>query len=677
MTTMMMSMMKRITPFAFLVVSFATALSPFAFAEKVPVKAKFTTAIESPSVITACENALWAYSTQTRNVIRINPESGAVQSMTPATALKIDGNVIAIGCSTKKLLIAAQKRGDSNRTYSLTVVPIADGKLGAGRSVKLPGSGPIRDLFCRPHTQICYAIRDQIFRTYDLVSWQEASIPRSRGVPSSEVNTEENPFAGWQDQFIIASGQYFRGSVLDTKLFLLDPLRSSVVSVDLKSNQDQKWGRWGVWEGRLMSPKGMAPLDGYFAISDVGLKLVFIFTPEGKYIGSIGADGGAARFNYPLDIAAIGKSLYVADFGGNKVYGFDTNPAATPPLKPSSKLEDVIRQNLFRDPTVLKARARTRCLSCHDGLQINSLDKFMEHGKHHPINVEMKPGIKIDLPLDAGRLVTCSTCHDAHHGVAEGPITPKSQHRPHMLRKPVRELCLTCHTTKAQPEFTHVAMNPSEACAECHSMHVSQDYLLKEKIPSLCVGCHGKEKIPTTHPFSPDMVTCVSCHSLHDASPKLSLATHSKFSITGKGEPQATCFVCHEDKKALVGKSIHLGPESQMPHPWPKDEAMCLDCHDPHGKKKPVVTICNQCHDIHSTHPVPVPISDTNIAKNIKLDHDHVTCVTCHEPHGGTPPNEHGRSFFRPDNQITVFCSGCHGDDATTMYKEFHQRRKK
>ncbi|HCM40470.1 MAG: hypothetical protein A2X97_15130 [Bdellovibrionales bacterium GWA1_52_35] len=667
---------------------------------QVPSKVRFSVSVDSPAGLQLCAGNLWVYSARNRSLQQLHPQTGTTLATTTLISVGLDGHVLALGCTGKALLVALQKRqGLSDRTFSLARLAVtpAEGakyKLGRAQAVPAPGKGLIRDIFCRGNSSFCFLIRDRIYKTSDLKKWQPANIALSKDIPFSNTNLEENPFVNWQDDFIIASGQYFRGGFLnkekESTLYLLDPLRvaitrfpvgaaSSPIDQEIKG---QKFGRWGVWEGRLMSPKGITHFSSagktYFAISDITLKLVFIFTEEGQYIGSTGIDGNAARFNYPLDLTSApeGNTIYVADFGGSKVTAMDLNPEATPAAPvldiANAKIEDVLRKNFFRDPEVLKDRSRTRCLSCHDGLEINSLDKFMGQGKHHPVNITMR-AVKIDLPLESGNKITCSTCHDAHHGVAEG-LEATVKQNPYMLRKAVESLCSTCHPGRADPASNHPGMTPNEACADCHSMHVSQDYLLKEKLPNLCTDCHGADKIPGSHPFSANTVNCVSCHSLHDSVPNLSFATHAKFATTRKGESESTCLMCHSDKQALIGNNYHLGTEPQNTHKWPKDEGMCLDCHDPHAKAKPVRQICAQCHgEVKGNHPASVQaMIGTPAAEGVVLTKGKVDCMTCHDPHGAVPPNESGRSFFRPVTTLLEFCAGCHGDAASEVYRGFH-----
>jgi len=688
----------------FAVLVFVAQSQAWAF-QQVPSQMRFSVPVDSPSALQICGDKLWVYSAKNRNLQNINEQTGAVITRTPLASLGMDGHILALGCSGRTLLIALQKRqGLTERKFYLFKLALSpEGKLGRAQALSAPGQGLIRDIFCRDTTNYCLLIRDSIFSTSDLKNWKPLKIALAKDIPFSDTNLQANPFSNFQDSFIIASGQYFRGGFLKTAqgstLYLLDPLRVAVARFPMNAASSssepeilgQKFGRWGVWEGRLMSPKGITTIqpagattaEAYFVISDIGLKLIFIFSQDGQYLGTTGADGGTARFKYPLNVVSRDNVVFVADFGASRVTSLVLDPQAIPPAPVKNSehenLEDLLRKNFFRDPEVLKDSARTRCLSCHDGLEVNSLDKFMEQGKHHPINITTQ-ATKIDLPLEQGNTVTCSTCHDAHHGIILGvTLDPGAKQNPFMLRKSMESLCSTCHPGRADPSSNHPGMNPKEGCADCHSMHISQDYLLRNPLPKLCTDCHGESKTPASHPFSPETVNCTSCHSLHHSFPKQSFATHAKYAKTKKGEPQSTCLMCHADKQALIGKNIHLGTSPQKQHQWPEDEGTCLDCHDPHGKPKPLKQLCAECHgEMKGTHSASIQaMVGTPAAKNVVLTKGKVDCMTCHDPHGASPPSEAGRSFFRPVTTFIEFCAGCHGDAANRLYEGFHNRGKK
>lgn len=654
----------------------------------------FAISLQSPSLVRYCHSTLWAYSVQDKSLHKIDPQKGTLISSIPTASLRVEGLITALNCNPSGgLFLASQSRVSDSKKRKYFLYRWNTTPNTTAEALKIPKQQLIRDLFCLPKKKAqisatCFLIQNTISETTNFQHWTEKAIPPSYKVENyhhPETNPEPDPFDNWQDQFFISEGQYFHGGAFqatDEMAFFLDAMKATVV---LRSQQHaepeyRKWGEWGVWEGRLMSPKGItAILGNHFAISDVGLKQVFFFTRDGTFLNAIGPTEKTPYYGYPLDVSSDGQQLlFVADLNANKVYGYRLKESEGISAPTEDNLKGRMRKNLYRSPELLKFRAKTRCLNCHDGLQVNSLDRFIDTGKHHPVNVEVPPAFssnappQIDLPLENGRLVSCATCHDAHHGAAqiEGdlpqkPIKNVTQSQS-MLRKPTLDLCMSCHESKKIAASNH-PIDAGNACLDCHGVHGMQDYLLKNKIPDLCVNCHGSDVVPKSHPFDPGMVNCLSCHSLHHSDPKQNLATHSL-----KGGPEATCGGCHSEKFKMQGKNSHLGKEPLFEHGWPKNEGACLDCHKPHAKKSDSYqTTCRQCHeDKKGVHKARISIAGTTLAKGIHFDNSKVSCVTCHDPHG-----ENG-SFFRETDLIFPFCAKCHGAKAEELYSEFHRKLK-
>jgi DmsE family decaheme c-type cytochrome len=95
-----------------------------------------------------------------------------------------------------------------------------------------------------------------------------------------------------------------------------------------------------------------------------------------------------------------------------------------------------------------------------------------------------------------------------------------------MIKAPsVNQLCYKCHAEKRGP-FMWQHPPVDENCATCHSPHGSvHQWLLVEKIPNLCQGCHDSSTHPGTLYGRSSLFTgaapaiqsvgraCLNCHS--------------------------------------------------------------------------------------------------------------------------------------------------------------------
>ncbi|MBI2646550.1 MAG: cytochrome c3 family protein, partial [Deltaproteobacteria bacterium] len=521
-------------------------------------------------------------------------------------------------------------------------------------------------------------------------AWTEVPIKSSADIPKKKQE-KEHYFSNWQDQFLVARGSYFRGLVMpDQSLLLLDTIRAAVITYD--SDHAEKWESWGFRKGNLLFPKGFAMLNSnVLAISDVGLKLISFFDHEGRYLGSLGADGGEQRFGYPLDIAVVGNTLVSVDFFANKLLAFQVE------IKPEKKTKVSlleIQENIFRHPDVVKYFSETRCLNCHDGLETYTLERFLniKERYNHPIHVDVKQ--KTDLPLWSGGKVDCFSCHHPHHEAPAGKTVGQFGNvqsvtkLPYQFRKSIPELCLECHSEKGLKDQNHfqikrgrlakVKANQVISCDQCHKMHQSHLHLLKKEVIGLCTTCHGSSQVPQSHPipYGDTEVACLFCHTTHDAKKEF------HFSRASGKAAQEVCLGCHQDKKETIGLVAHLKIDpKQEAYAWPGEEAVCLKCHHPHDKKPHTTELCLSCHKGRkSTHHEKnlAPLlkqAEGQSLKNLTLEEGRISCATCHDPHNLANIEK----YLRPRQEdIKVACRRCHGNEGIDQrFKDYHKRQKK
>ena len=663
---------------------------------KIDMRPLFQTKILAPTIIEYCNNYLWVYSIADHKIYKLIPKSGKIITQNNLLELPEKSKITAMGCFQDTIIFASLERPLNSKETTMLY------RLNQGLTLQkvsiLPGSQHIRDILC--HKDKCIFLANNVYITTDFKTYNEFPIPKAEKIERIFRNKDANPFSDWQDKHILAEAQYFKALISPQgNLFLLDPQRGSIITYNdyathetIDSKNFKKWGDWGTWEGQLMFPKSIGFLEKYNAIviSDVGLKLLLLFTPEGEYLGKVGMNTKEDKFLYPIDIVTAENKIYVADFKNNLLLGIEILSLGDKYKKTSDNIDDLLRKDLFKNNTIVQSFNETRCLHCHDGLATLRLDKFVNLNKfHHPINRSLKGNViisdakKLDLPL-WNELVSCASCHKPHHdAITQESDEPKV---PFYLRKNYLDLCTTCHADKKSPENNHIGLeriindkitDRVTSCSDCHVMHNSSNNLTSLGDPQLCFSCHNETTTPMVHPFGaqklkdePKNLTCFSCHGIHGTLKENKYARHSKTGVT------ATCTSCHTELEEQIGKNKHLASKKNLniTHSWPGRESVCVDCHSPHKKFDSILAKCTQCHTdrIHD-HKKQIPIMATKRGEGISLEQEKITCTTCHEHHGLTK----NKSYLKDRETLLRFCSSCHDEDTSNLFDDYHKKFNK
>ncbi|MGK5084186.1 cytochrome c3 family protein [Bdellovibrionota bacterium FG-1] len=695
--------MKRFFPFIFTLF----LLSPPALAQERLATPLFEAKISAPTLVRVCGDRVWTYSVELGELRALDPNDGKLLSTQSLGAILPGQLITSLACNRSSFFLATIQKYEGSEKLQKSVfslfrvaIPGNNQSLQGAERLILPEDALVRDLEVLRNT--FFLVQNSTYKSTDCLHWTPLAIPFSQSIPPKDLDLSKNPFADWQEGFLISQGRYSRLEPLeDGSLMLLDPFRSHVVFFGKDSGY--RWGRWGTRNGTLMFAKSIAMVsDRWVAISDVGLKLVFFYDRLGNYIGSIGSDAGTARFGYPLGLASWQDRLYVADYFGNRILAFKVNMGT---LSAGADNPDLIaldktsfaENDLFRNPDTQKTYAMVRCLNCHDGLEKFSLDKFILEKKHHPVGVEVK--ITVDLKLAEGHKIDCFTCHQNHHQSLSGVVTGQfgEEHTvkqvPFMLRKPFKELCLTCHKDKESVEHNHLGLSSTKlqkfkiqvkSCSQCHQMHSAEPRQLRKTVSDLCISCHGQARKPKSHPFgfakldkNEVQVTCLSCHSVHGSEKAAHFSRHKSKDSAG------SCLNCHKDRILLIEKNEHLkaSPQLRQRVQWADDASFCLNCHDPHQDKKRVSLICVSCHQdrVKKSHDKRIDqlfaMARLPLPPNIHLSDGWLTCSTCHDPHA--PSTQ--RSLLRPNLQslLPVCTSACHTAESANMQfvETYHSKR--
>jgi DNA-binding beta-propeller fold protein YncE len=107
-------------------------------------------------------------------------------------------------------------------------------------------------------------------------------------------------------------------------VLVVDVLNHRIQVFDSKGTPKTQFGKVGAIPGTFIRPKGIA-VDGTgrIFVSDSYLGVVQVFTSAGEFIGVLGVDGQAVRFEAPTGLAFAAGRLYVTDMLAGKVLSYD------------------------------------------------------------------------------------------------------------------------------------------------------------------------------------------------------------------------------------------------------------------------------------------------------------------------------------------------------------------
>jgi DmsE family decaheme c-type cytochrome len=143
----------------------------------------------------------------------------------------------------------------------------------------------------------------------------------------------------------------------------------------------------------------------------------------------------------------------------------------------------------------------------------------------------------------------CEACHGpgAEH-VAGGGDKSKIFTFQNVAPKQITSRCLRCHQYgEEHANFERSQHNVNDVtCIACHSPHHAKEkqFLLAEKQPNLCFGCHTEIKPEFNKPFrhrvEQGLIQCTDCHNQHGG-----FLTRQLRSTAAQDQ---VCFKCHTDK---------------------------------------------------------------------------------------------------------------------------------
>jgi len=268
------------------------------------------------------------------------------------------------------------------------------------------------------------------------------------------------------------------------------------------------------------------------------------------------------------------------------------------------------------------------CKTCHEDMPTKGFYKTFSESRHYVTTLDTKKG-----PEFHG----CEACHGPGKAHVEGGgdktkiFTFKDA-----SAKDISNRCLKCHQYGEEhanfSRSVHVQNNVS--CIDCHSPHHAKEsqFLMREKQPELCYGCHNEMRQLFTRTFrhrvNEGLVKCTDCHNPHGGS----LTRQLRATAT----QDTVCFKCHADK---AGPFVYE-------HEAVKIEG-CVSCHMPHGSSNPrllkrsqVNILCLECHTLTLDPAAPSPSGPVH-----NQTQKYQACTMCHVAiHGSNTSSV----FFRP-----------------------------
>jgi DmsE family decaheme c-type cytochrome len=215
----------------------------------------------------------------------------------------------------------------------------------------------------------------------------------------------------------------------------------------------------------------------------------------------------------------------------------------------------------------------------------------------------------------------CEDCHGPGSAHVEGGGDKTKIINPKDLT-PARssERCLTCHEYgEEHSNFSRsVHLRNGVSCISCHSVHEARvmPALLTKPQPSLCYGCHEGQRSEFAKPFrhrvNEGLLRCTDCHNVHGG-----FVTRQ---LRSTASQDAVCFKCHSDKAGpFVFEHVPVKTEG------------CMSCHQPHGsvnarllRRAQVNVLCLECHTLTVDSGVPGIPSFHNQAQKYQA------CTLCH-----------------------------------------------
>ena len=507
----------------------------------------------------------------------------------------------------------------------------------------------------------------------------------------------------------------------DDYLHVVDVLNARVQVFDKKGRFFSQVSRFGVNEGELFRPNGIAFDDqNILYVSDAYYGTISLFK-NGRFIDKLRqADGSLVQFKTPTSLHWHKQQLYIVDAADSRVIILNLGQReADKSQKKSAHRAEMSQKNCVtchlswvpdapKPPLdkqgVLPVASFHMCYSCHHGAVLDSRLQILHNGQHPTLydaeedkvsledRLNRKEKLPEEFPLTQDKQMTCTSCHTPHN--SDNDQESLYNHENAWMRTSNRggDLCEQCHETKVEgarerdPKkrgINHPLSIRLDAPPSDNDQGYATEEELHEGLPDHLQRAGGGLGYRA-------QLICQSCHQVHGGE------TNDMLIVTpDKGD---ICANCHprqysKDEKDARKKGIHpVNVELEEPIDREGEEikeVTCDSCHKVHdgsigtallpNKAKVSEDICIDCHERHhaddkedalkkGVHPMNVKLDDpvTIAGKKIKT----MTCLSCHSIHEG----EKNTPALLEDHHDGQLCRHCH-DDKQAMVGTDHDLR--
>lgn len=277
----------------------------------------------------------------------------------------------------------------------------------------------------------------------------------------------------------------------------------------------------------------------------------------------------------------------------------------------------------------------------------------------------------------------CESCHGPASAHIADPATVKPVNPQKISKDEASKVCGKCHfegepgavkdKTIQQKYWRRSEHNRGDvSCMACHSVHAASPKLLKKQSPELCATCHQDIVKKGDYQHAPVASgACLNCHDPHGSNsrhhlmadlPKLCATCHNpkaeKFATAHHGYDLtgSNCTECHSaHSRDKAGKLVKAQKHT------PFKSGQCQTCHkaDSLELAKPEKELCTMCH---SKDLAEKPASDVHMHAPVAEG----MCTRCHSPHASDAPNG-----LWKDKTVAYSCFLCHNKVENSAYATY------